>query len=242
MAIKSLSPNWLTEGLIDFEYKKYLLLGYLKQIEREFDETRLYPFLGELVHHYESLKLLKEQKEQVSKVFPTKVSRIDLQKMTLEYEKMLEDEEFMGVIEQILEFALPRLQMQLKNGSEIYEIVDNDMSIEPIGIIPLMRQEGYLMIQNGAEPKVHIYCYQLTLFESAREKFRAIKTAFVHTYLKQMTQTFESIKLDLLRQQNMFANPATYLLHSKHSYPMQETFLPVAKRRFVRYLGQELGS
>jgi hypothetical protein len=29
----TLSENWLTEGLIDFEYKKYVLLGYLQKVK-----------------------------------------------------------------------------------------------------------------------------------------------------------------------------------------------------------------
>lgn len=30
--MKTLNHNWLTEGLIDFEYKKYILLSYLQEV------------------------------------------------------------------------------------------------------------------------------------------------------------------------------------------------------------------
>jgi len=42
--MKKLPTNWLTDGLINFEYKKYLLLAYLKSVEEEFESKRLYPF------------------------------------------------------------------------------------------------------------------------------------------------------------------------------------------------------
>jgi hypothetical protein len=32
----TLHDNWLTEGLLDFEYKKYVLLNYLKHIDQQF--------------------------------------------------------------------------------------------------------------------------------------------------------------------------------------------------------------
>jgi hypothetical protein len=28
-----LKQDWLTDGIIDFEYKKYMLLAYLQQVE-----------------------------------------------------------------------------------------------------------------------------------------------------------------------------------------------------------------
>jgi hypothetical protein len=31
--MNKLSENWISEGWIDFEYKKYLLLAYLKNVD-----------------------------------------------------------------------------------------------------------------------------------------------------------------------------------------------------------------
>ncbi|MDB5281955.1 MAG: hypothetical protein JWO06_1030, partial [Bacteroidota bacterium] len=65
--METLDKNWLTDGLIDFEYKKYLLLSYLQQAGKNFDERKLYPKLSELVEHYKSLQLFKEKKLAVAK-------------------------------------------------------------------------------------------------------------------------------------------------------------------------------
>ena len=59
----TLSKNWITEKLIDFEYKKYLLLAYLQQVSGQFDETRLYPSLSELIEHYKNVVSLRENKK-----------------------------------------------------------------------------------------------------------------------------------------------------------------------------------
>ena len=53
--MEKLSKDWLTQGLIDFEYKKYLLLAYLQKAKKSFEKVELYPFLADLVFHYRNL-------------------------------------------------------------------------------------------------------------------------------------------------------------------------------------------
>jgi hypothetical protein len=45
----SLSNQWLTEGWIDFEYKKYQLQAFLQEASNNFDAKKLYPKLSELI-------------------------------------------------------------------------------------------------------------------------------------------------------------------------------------------------
>jgi len=58
-----LKQDWLTDGPIDFEYKKYLLLAYMQHVGQEFDARKLYPKFSELVEHYRNLETLREQKK-----------------------------------------------------------------------------------------------------------------------------------------------------------------------------------
>ena len=60
-----LKENWLTEGLVDFEYKKYLLLAYLKKVKESFTRMELYPFLSDLVFHHRNLMAIKENKAMI---------------------------------------------------------------------------------------------------------------------------------------------------------------------------------
>src|SRR5687768_15851567 len=99
--MKQLNPNWLTEGLIDFEYKKYVLLAYLKEVSHHFQEGKLFPALSDIIFHYQNLFSLKENKEIASRAFPKQVSRIDLEQFRLEYERMMNDEDYMEEIQQI---------------------------------------------------------------------------------------------------------------------------------------------
>ncbi|HRK28656.1 MAG TPA: hypothetical protein PK239_15390 [Chitinophagales bacterium] len=235
--MKQLSANWLTEGLIDAEYKKYILLAYLQEVNQHFEEHKLYPFLSDLVYHYRSLLTLKQNKEQVSGHFPKRIEKIDLEKFTIAYERIMHDDRYMEEIQAIVDFAIPKIQEQLNTGAEMYEYVSQKIAIAPIGIIPLQTDEGYLLICNGNVTHTDAYLYRVTVFTDATEKYRAIKTCFLQTYTRSITTTYESIKHDLIQNNRELPNPATFAVHSNYTFPMHETLLPVAKRNLMRFLG-----
>ena len=47
--MKSLSETWFAEGYIDFELKKYTLLAYLQEVNKHFNESKLYPLLSDMI-------------------------------------------------------------------------------------------------------------------------------------------------------------------------------------------------
>lgn len=55
-----LSNNWFLEDPLDIEHKQYILLSYLNNIRKEFKDNKLYPFLAELVYHYDILPQTKD--------------------------------------------------------------------------------------------------------------------------------------------------------------------------------------
>ncbi len=236
--INELPANYLTEGLIDFEYKKYILLAYLQHVSRHFDEQKLYPFLSDLIFHYQSLLSFRQTKERVAEHFPKRVKRIDLDNFRIEYERLMHDQCYLSEIEAILDYALPRLKGSVEEGTEIYEFVSQHIAIEPVGILPLNTDEGYLLLNNGDTGDMAVFGYAISLFESPNEKYRSLRTAFVQTYQRQFSHTFEGIKLDLIKQFRQLPNPATFAVSSRYVFPIQETLLPVAKRSLMRLLAQ----
>ncbi len=234
--MKKLDENWLTQGLIDFEYQKYVLLAYLQEVKGNFDSVRLYPHLSDLVFHYQNLKSLKENKELIFENFPKKITKADFEKLHLHYKKMIKDDDLMEELEEIILYALPQVKKLLQEGKDIYEYVEENLEISPVGITPLRHQEGYLLIQEQNMREMRVYEYQMTIFESANETFRAIHTQFLENIVKSIGNTFESIKIDLIRKYQKLPNPATYLIASKLSFPLDETLLPVAKRMLVKYV------
>lgn len=234
-----LNSNWITEGHIDFEYKKYILLAYLQSVSKHFDEKRIYPFLSELVSHYRNLETLRSTKTAVEQSFPKHISRLDLERFKIHYERAMHDAEQLQVIAAIIDFALPRLQSSIGIAREIYDMVEDNLKIHAVGIVPLQTDEGYLLFRPADTGATSAFYYELTVFEHAADRFRGIKTQFIEEYPMSVVYYDEAIKSDLIRKNRQLPNPATYVIESRVAFPFSDTLFPVARRVFVRYIEQQ---
>jgi hypothetical protein len=234
--VKSLGINWFIEGSIDFEYKKYILLDYLQEINRYFDKSQLYPNLTDLIFHFNNLLYFKKNKTMMQQAFPQRLSQADMEAVKLTYLKIVDDDSSMQEIEQIITYALQKMDPAIQTGKEIYDFVESRLNIDPVGIVPLMPYHGYFSLRNGGEKTNWIYEYQITIFENKDDKFRGINIQFVDTYEQTITTTPESVKLDLIRERRHLPNPAVYYVQSDITFPLEQTLLPVAKRSLVKYI------
>src|SRR5882672_6781011 len=107
--MKSLSETWFADGYIDFELKKYTLLAYLQEVNKYFNENKLYPQLADIIFHYNNLVSFRENKKYLQEQFPKKFTGIQLQKLQVLYEQMIEDDELMSELEEIIQYAVAEL-------------------------------------------------------------------------------------------------------------------------------------
>ncbi len=81
----NLNANWFIEVPLDFEHKKYQVLGYLKEINHHFHRTHLYPTLNDLVYHYNNLQKFKKDKTTLQNSFPVRLTKADTEAVKLTY-------------------------------------------------------------------------------------------------------------------------------------------------------------
>ncbi|MGX5817284.1 hypothetical protein ACWKWU_03760 [Chitinophaga lutea] len=232
----ALSETWFAEGYIDFELKKYTLLAYLQEINRYFSENKLYPQLGDVVFHYNNLRAFRENKQFLQQHFPKRLTAVNLEKLQLLYEQMIADDELMEELENIIQYALQKIDNTIRDGAEIYEFVEEQLNIAPVGIIPLDINEGYMLLNDGRASDTLVYQYRLTIFERHDERFRGIHTQYISTYTRGLSQSYQSIKTDLIRHRAELPNPAVYTIETDLVFPVAETLQPIAKRSLVKYI------
>ncbi|MCC7402704.1 MAG: hypothetical protein IT214_14590 [Chitinophagaceae bacterium] len=237
--MKSLSETWFAEGYIDFELKKYTLLAYLQEVNHYFNENKLYPQLADVIFHYNNIIAFRENKKFLKEHFPKKLNGIQLQKLQMLYEQMIDDDELMKELEDIINFSEDKIKSTINNGTEIYEFVEEKINITPVGIIPLDVQEGYFLLSEGKNKITRVYQYRLSFFERHDEKFRSIKTLFIDIWHRSITTTYEQIKTELIRKRTELPNPAVYSIETGLSFPVDETLLPIAKRSLVKYISAQ---
>lgn len=234
--MKKLSTDWFIEGLQDFEYKKYLLLAYLQHVAREFAEVRLYPAFSDLIHHYKNLTSFQENKRKLWEQFPGKLSEEEFRKFRLTFEPQIDEGPSIQEIEAIVEYAIPQIRNHVKEGKEIYDYIEDQLRIEPIGITPLYKQEGYLFLRVSPRPVVKVYEYQIVFFENTDANYHGISLHYLDSFTYTLANTYESMKLHLIRHHTKLPNPATWLLYAVHPFPEQASLLPIAKRKMLGLL------
>lgn len=233
--MKSLSKNWFIEDLPDFEYKKYILLAYLQDVQHQFKEQKLYPYLSDLLGHYRNLQAFQQSKQNLFKQFPERIQEIDIENLRIAYEKVMQDDELMQQIEYIVSYSIPQMKSKLDEGRYLFEFVEENMSISPVGILPLYKNEGYLMLKEGKKD-TRVYEYQVSLFEQQNEKYRGVHIRYLQSYKSSLMNTYEHIKRDLIRQNSKLPAPATYVIEMPLEFPLSETVEPVAKRLLIKYI------
>ncbi len=228
-----LSENWITESRIDFEYKKYMLLAWLQKVDENFKTVQLYPSLAELVAHHTNACKLKANKTLMESKFPRTLKGLGQDQHSLLFEPALRNETALEEVDRILQFSIPEFERWLNEGKSIYEFIENEIEISPVGIVPLRTDEGYLLLSQGKQD-TRVYSFQMTIFEEPESKWRSLKTAHVADWKKTFTNTFESIKIELIRTLTALPNPAVYVAACSKEIPLEAAFLPVAKRMLMR--------
>lgn len=232
--MNKLSDNWITEGWVDFEYKKYLLLAYLQHVDSQFKEVKLYPPLADLIYHYSKLKNFSEHKGQLKNAFPKMLEAPDFLKMKFNYKPLHTDDEVMKHLEEIIQYALPKMKKAIEEGRGIYDFLENEMLIEPIGISPIYQKEGYCFLSLEKSMDIYVYQYKINWFQDSVESFKGVMMKFVQRVRRSLVQTLEQLKMELIKTNKELPNPATYRIHSMQTIPVDESFLPISKRLLLK--------
>jgi len=236
VSMKKLNADWFLEGQLDFEYKKYVLLAYLQEVSKEFAEYKLYPSLSDLIFHYRNLYTYQENKDSLRQQFPKSLNKEEFKQLRLKLDISTGDSSEMEEIDHIVTYAIPEIKRELLHGKEIYQWVDEGLRIEPVGILPLYKKEGYVLMQMNPSKEVDAFEYQIAFFENTDSNYYGISFSWLTNFRYSIANTYEAMKLSLIKDHKKYPNPATYLLLAPRPLPEQEALIPIAKRKMLAYL------
>lgn len=233
-----LTDTWFIEGHIDFELQKYRLLAYLNEVNQYFNQTKLYPQLSDIVFHYNNLVKFKEHKRLMDDAFPQRLDKVQLEQLKLVYRKMIADDEMMDELERIIHYALTKMKPTIEAGAEIYDLIEKQLRIEPVGIMPLYKDEGYMLLRYDTEAEVRAYAYTITIFEHKDARYRGVNITYLDSWNRNFINTYQQIKRDIILQNRGLPTPAVYSVEADMALPLNETLLPIAKRALVQHIAQ----
>lgn len=234
--MKTLEKNWFSTGLIDFEYKQYILLDYLQFIEGMYEEKKLYPSFQELIDVY---KTTQEYKNNIStfreSIKTKKLIGADWSEPRLIFEDVIEPDLLVDEIERIVEFSLPLFKECIRKGREIYDSVDDDVEIKSIGVEPIHNSDGFLVVRY--DKIFFVYKYSVSsIHENSIDQSRVLELEEFCRYKSTLSNNIDNIKQKLVKK-NGNVNMSTYFIDiNSIVVPMNETLLPIIRRKFLSSL------
>lgn len=232
-----LSLDLFTKVQSDFEISQYKVLAGLKEISEEFKLNKIYPNLSHLVELHSTLTDILNRLKDLRNDFPKRIKKIDFVNQVIEHEVVFVDGEDLSKVEDLIEWALPYIEAKIEEGKAIYEFVSEEIRVEEVGIMPHYTDEGYFFVPDNKEAKLLLFQYEVTIFESSKDSYRALKTAFLKGLERRdIHLSPNTIKLNLISENKELPNPATFAFNTDLSFPFKETIFPVAKRKLLKQI------
>ncbi|MCH8568162.1 MAG: hypothetical protein LAT67_07860 [Balneolales bacterium] len=233
-----LKIDWLAGGSGDFEKKQYQVLGSLKSIRTEFRNNRIYPHLASLIELKKNIGLLLKGFSSIRQDGPRRIKSIDLDKKLIQFESELPEELNLEAVKKFIEWAQPFIDEAIHEGIKIYDFVEENLSLQQVGISPGYTDEGYFFLPNTAKNTLQLFRYELSIYTSSQERFRSLKTTLIREedLGSGLTAHPSEIKLSLIKEFADLPNPATYAFQTQLDFPFEKTILPIAKRKLISQL------
>lgn len=227
---------WITEGLLDAEYKEYLLLAWLQKLKAEFRQTRLYPALTDLIRKHKELGQL--QAELVAGKERGEAVGMDLKRLRVLRQAAGDHVGLDDYLDSLIQRALPHLSLAIEEGKTLYDLIENQLRFTPVGIQPLRMEEGYLILTIG-KPKgrsLRAYRFHKSRILRGGEAYLHLQLECVEERTASHCEPAESIKWSLIGRHRDLPQPATFHAHVDWAVPLQHTLLPIARRRLLQEL------
>lgn len=214
----------------DVELRTYQLLALEQRASRKMLEQEIFPLLAELTQWNQTLRLFIESKSLFEKSLKTDLDELDLDNTRVTYTApaFAPNQQ----LEEMSEWAVAALEKTTRLVEE-FTALKNDllstMESEPVGLLPLYRDEGYLLITHGNDTDVFKYQRKM-VFESSSST-RHISSDYFSTYEVSAVNTPQNIKLSLIKTCREIPNPATWSFYSQQALPLAGTLLPLAKEK-----------
>lgn len=217
-----MDTDWIFDGVIDAELKQYVLLGYFQKLNKQLEEMKVYPMFTEITLHLANVqniikhnKILYTDKKLTS--YDDELTFIDLKTKEVPALKVTE----LNELKSILEYSSARLQDYFDIIKSIWTLVYD--AIEIVSILNednLESKKGYFFTKS--DQVVRIWEYNIRKYKGY-DKFNII----------------ERHEDNLLKHIHSVDNklPSFYLHYEKEA-PMDETLIPLFKRKIMSYVLQ----
>lgn len=210
----------------DPEASRYRVLDGLQHARRAFHRYRVYPHLRSLVHLHAGLRTLLNGAEQVENSTAGPAVGVDW-----ETGRIIHARPPAPLAVDLARWALPHIAEAMEEGRMLYEFAAEHAALAAVGLVPPYRDEGYLVFQSGPSA-VRALRYHVSALTGSDGRYRSLRTTPVDVDLDPLAPP-QAWKASLTTAFPDLPAPATFRLDADLDLPLDDTLLPVAKRKLL---------
>jgi len=234
-----LNTDWMFERPIDREYKEYKLLSYFQKMGEKLDKLELYPGFIELSLHLMNVQAL--MKDQKILYIDKKLNSIDdeilVRDLKIKDIPAMSNEEIKE-FKDILMYSAPRIMEYFNIAKSVWTIVFDslDMKIKK-NKKNLLHPKGYFYYINN-DKKYYVWEYMVKKQTKSNPQQMTKINLIYCDYLNDLTIPKIISNLSTFEIEDKKISPIFHM-SSTGTFPVEETLLPMFKRRISGYLSQE---
>jgi hypothetical protein len=234
-----METDWVFQEPIDFEHKKYVLLAYFKKVDDLLLQNKIYPTFIELSLHLASLQTLVKEKVILStnKTFLSCDDEVLLKELTAKSIPELNTDEKLELQKIVHHSAtqfLDYFSVVKSYWATIYESID--MTIKRNRKY-LTKPKGYIVYTHTNHNHIHVWEYQINELAPNIDEYN-IKINLIYEGNKKelsLNKVIEEYSSFTERESKI---APVFDFKSTKEYPIDETLLPLFKRRLLAHIYQ----
>jgi hypothetical protein len=235
-----LNPEWMLKEPLDFEYNKYTLLDYIQKCEKGFDKLEIYPDFVEISLHLANLQSLVKENTLLltNKKFESCDDEILVKELTPKKPRELTEDEEEELVK-TLKFSNSRLFDTFNVAKSIWNLAyDNiDLYIKK-NRKSIATGHGYVFYYNKVDTKLFVWEYEIKKSKGDNGSHKTYVNSIYDgssedLLVPEIIETFST-----WNQTEYFKNLPIFEIQSSQNFPMEQTLVPMMKRKITSYIFQ----
>jgi len=239
-----LNPEWMLKEPIDFEYNKYTILDYIQKCEKRFNNLEIYPDFVELSLHLANVQaLFKENKLFLTnKKFESCDDEILLKDLLPKGTKELNEEEE-EELDKKLRYSGNKLLDVFNLGKSIWTLAFQNVDVyirKNKENVP--KGYGYSFFYKKDTNTLFVWEYYVKKDKSSVTNSKIIFKEIYQGDPSEITLNYIIENYSSFNQTKFYKEMPVFETTSSHSFPMEQTLIPIMKRKITSYLMQTVNT
>lgn len=236
--------DWILQEPIDFEYKQYLILDYVKKAEEKLDKFEIYPTFQELAIHFASMGRIKEHGQFITlKRLPEEVDDeiliTDLIYNTIRFKS---EEEKIEVLS-IADYAYDKFKDLFMIAKSAWSIVNESVSLKLINDLKEVKG-GYGYFTFNYENEMYVYEYKIQKLTPKTEENKCYVTKIYHGEKKELDNIITEFGMfgynSPHKNNHLGLDFPQFKITFEQSFPLEGSLLSLTRRKIMNYVFQSV--